>query len=122
VIEDLLLWTLAAYGCASLLAALLSRYGTDAVARPGEPLIHYQLLLYNSEHVLEREVRRIRNASFYRGEPVQISFVDFGSTDDTTRIKAIFERIYFDRPEENQVNHQIVTIDLRRSEAWESSR
>ncbi|NGQ95623.1 glycosyltransferase family 2 protein [Brevibacillus sp. SYP-B805] len=122
MIEDLLIWTLAAYGCATLLATLLSRYGTNAVARSGEPLIHYQLLLYNSEQVLEREVRRIWNASFFRGEPVQISFVDFGSTDDTPRIKAIFERNYLDRPEEDQAYQQIVTLDLRRPETWESVR
>jgi hypothetical protein len=115
MIEDLLILTLAAYGCASLLAALLSHYGMKMAARAGEPLPHYQVLLYNSEQTLEREVRRLIHVSLFRGEPFRISFVDFGSTDDTQKIKAVFEREYLMWPGDSLRDKPIVTIDLRRT-------
>lgn len=116
MIEELLIWTLAAYGCASLLATLLRRFGMRLVVGTNEPLIHYHILLYNSEHLFEREMRRLNTASYWQGEPIRISFTDYGSTDDTLKMKDIYERNHFIWPEEYLAASQIVTIDLRRSE------
>jgi len=113
VIEELLMWTLAAYGCASLLATLLRRFGMRAVSN--EPLIHYHILLYNSEQLFEREVRRLVSTSYWRGERLRISFSDYGSTDDTVKMIDIYERNDFGCPEEIQAGSQVVTIDLRSS-------
>jgi hypothetical protein len=116
VIEDLVVWLLAAYGCASLMVTLLSRCRFEAYVNGGEPLIHYQVLLYNSEHALEAVVRRLLFTSVLDGEPIRISFVDHGSTDDTLKIAAVFERnCSFLNGETRPDAEHTVTIDLRKT-------
>lgn len=129
MIAELLLWALAAYGSASLLAMLmlqfviwLDRIQDRLAVQSDQAFIHYQLLLLDSEHVLEHEVRRLNRAAAFRGEPVRISFKDYGSTDDTMKMTHIFERNLPFMSEEILAASQIVTIDLRRRErAQESS-
>lgn len=116
MIEELLLWTLAAYGCASLVAALLRRFGMRWSAVSNEPLVHYHILLYNSDQLFEREVRQLTTRSYWQGERLRISFTDYGSTDNTLKMKDIYEREYDHWPEEYLADGQIVTIDLRRSD------
>jgi hypothetical protein len=124
VIEDLVVWLLAAYGCSSLLVSLLDRFALRSFTRVsvGGPLIHYQVLLCNSEHALEGVVRRLTNASLMSGTPIQISFVDYGSNDDTLKIAAIFERNYRFAAAITEPDKEIapITIDLRRSNGQES--
>jgi hypothetical protein len=122
VIEDLLVWLLAAYGCSFLLVSLLERFASRSIERVGGPLIHYQVLLYNSEHALEGVVRRLMNASLLSGTPIRISFVDHGSTDDTPRIAAIFEQNYRYAAATTEPDKELlpITIDLRRSNEQES--
>lgn len=122
MINDFLVWLLAAYGCSSLLVSLLARFALRSYQRAGGPLIHYQVLLHNSEQTLEGVVRRLMNDSIMSGTPIQISFVDYGSTDDTQRIKAIFERNYRYAAATTEPDKELtpITIDLRRSDEQES--
>ncbi len=92
--EDLLVWLLAAYGCSSLLVELLKRCSLrlEVQGNRRTSTIHYRLLLYNSEHLLEGVVRRLLFSSVVHGKPIRISFVDYGSTDDTRKIAAVWER------------------------------
>jgi hypothetical protein len=122
VIEDLLVWLLAAYGCSSLLVSLLDRFAIRSFERVGGPLIHYQVLLHNSEHALEGVVRRLMNASIMSGTPIRISFVDHGSTDDTLKITAIFERNYRYAAATTEPDKELtpIMIDLRWSNELES--
>lgn len=110
---DFLVWLLAAYGCASLLVAIIGRVSVEALYPSREPMVHYQLLLYNSEQLLEGVVRRLLFRSFWHGKPICISFVDFGSTDDSRRISQLMERKLEYMPDSCQNEGETVTIDLR---------
>ncbi|UFJ40066.1 glycosyltransferase family 2 protein [Brevibacillus humidisoli] len=90
--DNLLVWLMAVYGCSSLLVTLLERWWLRKTVCDDMPFIHYQVLLYNSEDLLEGVVRRLLYSSVVRGEPIRISFVDYGSTDDTAKIAAILRR------------------------------
>lgn len=94
VLEDLLVWLLAAYGCSSLLVEWLQRWWEKQEAKTADqaPVLHYQILLYNSEQLLEGVVRRLLFSSVLHGKPIRISFVDSGSTDDTRKIAAVWAR------------------------------
>jgi hypothetical protein len=126
VIEDLVVWMLAAYGCSSLLVALVNRFAVRAMMMSaGEPHLHYRVLLYNSEHSLEGVVRCLKHRSVLQGRPIHISFVDFGSTDDTLQITQIFERhpyAFACAGVEPATIDPPITIDLRRSNVQESKR
>ncbi|MFY0543145.1 glycosyltransferase family 2 protein [Brevibacillus sp. H7] len=122
MIEELVVWMLAAYGCSSLLVTLLNRLADQAIVRAGEPHLHYEVLLYNSEHCLEGTVRRLMSRSVLQGRPIQISFVDFGSTDDTLKITTVFERKQHEFAGDGKPDTIAppITIDLRRSKEQES--
>lgn len=122
MIEDLLVWMLAAYGCSSLLVTLLRWFKLRPFAGVGESFVHYQVLLYNSEHSLESVVRRLMNTSVLHGTPIQISLIDYGSTDDTLKISAVLERrdFVFTADANPDTKKHPITIDLRRSEEQES--
>jgi hypothetical protein len=123
VMEELVVWILAAYGCSSLLVALLNKWALRAQWHVAQPQIHYQVLVCNSEHSLENVVWRVLFRSFVQGTPIRISFVDYGSTDDTLKITAVLERnlrMFADDGEPTTL--QPITIDLRRSELRESPR
>ncbi len=114
VIEDLLVWLLASYGAVALLLPLATKWLNTPEESSYRPLIHYQILLFNSELYLEGVVRRLSMASSVRGVPICISFVDYGSTDDTLRMMKVFERetLFLIQPE--LTAQQPVVIDLRR--------
>ncbi|WP_019123244.1 hypothetical protein [Brevibacillus massiliensis] len=121
MITSLLVWLLAAYGCASLLVALLERISFESLVRASEPLTHYKVLLYNSDHSLEGVIRRLIWSSIRYGQPIRISFVDFGSTDDTLKIATTFERNYEYLVEESERDKtNTILIDLRRPTEQES--
>jgi hypothetical protein len=115
MLVDVLIWLMAVYGCSSLLATLFARYIMNRmVADTGEQFHHYMVLLYNSEHSLERAVRRLLFFSTMYGKPISISFVDFGSTDDTLKIAEKFEQDYLYLIAENQQESTAtIKIDLR---------
>jgi len=114
MLEDILIWILAAYGCASLLATVMNRYGIREMTVPGEPLAYYQVLLFNSEQALEIEMRRLLYQSLARGCPIRISFIDHGSTDDTMKITSVFARNNEFLVGEAPRDARPITIDLRR--------
>jgi hypothetical protein len=123
VMEELVMWILAAYGCSSLLVALLHKWALRARWQGTQPQIHYQVLVGNSEHSLEYVVRRVLRHSFVQGTPIRISFIDYGSTDDTLKITEVLERnlhVFADDGEPTAL--QPITIDLRRPELRESTR
>jgi len=123
VIADLVVWMLAAYGCSSLLVAVMNRLAMRVMVAAGEPHLHYLVLLYNSEHSLEGIVRCLQHRSALQGRPIHISFVDFGSTDDTVQMTQIFERQQSDfacAGVEPVTIDPPITIDLRRSCEQES--
>lgn len=124
MIEEFVVWLMAAYGCSSLLVTLVNRLAVREFTSAGEPHVHYQVLLYNSEHCLEGVVRRLMNRSVRLGRPIQISFIDFGSTDDTLQITSIFERNQYGFLFAGEVRPATIdppiTIDLRRSKEQES--
>jgi hypothetical protein len=122
VIEELVVWLLAAYGCSSLLVTLLDKWALRAQWRATQPQYHYQVLVYNSELFLESVVRRLLCRSYVQGTPIRISFVDFGSTDDTLKIAEVFERSQqmFAGDGEPTTIQSPITIDLRRSKELES--
>ncbi|MBO8164275.1 MAG: glycosyltransferase [Brevibacillus sp.] len=116
--EDLLVWLMAVYGCSSLLASLLERWAVRPESDESQPIIHYRLLLANSEQWLEGVVRRLLLASRMGGTPIRISFVDCGSTDDTARIAAVFARreayVVTDSHLSADEHERLVCIDLRK--------
>ncbi len=121
--EDFLVWLLAAYGCSSLLVALLNRLAFRTFVRGNEPLVHYQLLIGNSENILEGVVRRLLFRSFMQGRPIRITFEDCGSTDDTLKIAAVLKRqqaFWTDDAMPDKGNS--IMIDLRRSKGQESTQ
>jgi hypothetical protein len=123
VMEELAVWILAAYGCSSLLVALLNKWAFRTRWPVVEPQIHYQLLVCNSEHALENVVRCLLLRSFVQGTPIRISFVDCGSTDDTLKITAVLERhLHLFADADDPAAEQPITIDLRRSIERESLR
>lgn len=122
MIEEFLVWLLAAYGCSSLLVALFNWLALRPFPRPGETLVYYQVLLRNSEQTIEGVVRCLMNASLLRGTPIHISFVDYGSTDDTVKITEVFERNYEFLAGATKPDAELtpITIDLRKAEEEES--
>ncbi|MFD2369401.1 glycosyltransferase family 2 protein [Brevibacillus sp. GCM10020057] len=124
--EDLLIWLLASYGFSLLLVLLADKWADRARKSADLPQIHYRLLVRNSEQVLERVIRRLLLRSYWSGEPVRISLIDAGSTDDTGQIASIYERYpYFlhaaqaDGQEEHV--HTDIVIDLRQETAEAST-
>ncbi|GAA4718619.1 glycosyltransferase family 2 protein [Brevibacillus fulvus] len=123
MIEEFLLWLLAAYGCASLLVALLERMARESFSTAERPFVHYEVLLFNSEQHIENVARHLIHSSRRKGVPIQISFVDYGSTDDTLKIMAVLERTQSYLTEEREPDRKLtppITIDLRRMAEQES--
>lgn len=114
---DFLVWLLAVYGCTSIMVQLLNHLTTCALVQVGDTPVHYQLLLYNSEHSLEAAMRSLLSRSRFYGNPITVSFKDQGSTDDTLHIASIYERSCscISQQAELDAKHMI-TIDLRRFE------
>ncbi|MEJ8544115.1 glycosyltransferase family 2 protein [Brevibacillus borstelensis] len=115
MMEELVVWLLAAYGCSSLLVGLANfwiRRTTKDVPRTYK---HYRLLLLNSGDVVEQAVRKLQFHSYLRGTPICISYQDDGSVDDTIRIMTVFERTdYLCREDrEGTFGEPVMTIDLR---------
>ncbi|WP_232697956.1 hypothetical protein [Brevibacillus daliensis] len=116
VVTDFMIWLLAAYGCSTLLLKmgyiLLNRETTLITVT--EPMTHYQLLVYNSEHRLEAVVRKLMFQSGLYGRSIQISIVDDGSSDDTVKMKEILHRVHESTLTEEQDGlEHVVIIDLR---------
>lgn len=114
--EELVVWLLAAYGCSSLLVMLADRWFQGMRSGADLPPEHYRLLVRDSEQVLERVVRRLLFRSYWSGQPVQISLIDDGSSDDTPRIAAVFARhpyCYLADGHDGSAQ-PVITIDLRK--------
>ncbi|MDH6350891.1 MULTISPECIES: glycosyltransferase [Brevibacillus] len=92
VMEELVVWLLAAFGFSSLLVMIADRWASrmDSVTELSHE--HYRLLVHNSEQVLERAVRSLLFRSEWSGKPVRITLIDEGSTDDTSRMLSILTR------------------------------
>ncbi|MDT3417909.1 hypothetical protein QO009_003823 [Brevibacillus aydinogluensis] len=121
MMEELVVWLLAAYGCSSLLVTLANRWISRMAVRADQSCVHYRLLLGNSEQVLEYAVRRLHARSYWSGTPIRISYVDYGSTDDTCGITAVLKRagcLCADE-EEEVADAPAVIVDLRHTDEWE---
>ncbi|MBG9787676.1 MULTISPECIES: hypothetical protein [Brevibacillus] len=117
VLADFMIWLFAAYGCSALLLKMfyiwMESGRATAIMEP-LTLTHYQLLLHNSEHRVEEAVRTLMFQSGLYGQPISISFVDEGSSDDTPRMTEILYRVHPDTIREQQAGREpVVVIDLR---------
>ncbi|MGD8190291.1 hypothetical protein ACQCN2_09945 [Brevibacillus ginsengisoli] len=115
MISDVVILVLMSYGFAALLVVLVSRISFHSVVQPQNSFTHYQVHVYNSENVLEGMIRRLMFRSCVEGKPIRISFVDYGSSDDTIQITQLFRRQYtnvMDSDVSTTYRH-IVQIDLR---------
>lgn len=92
VMEELVVWLLAAFGCSSLLVMVAERWTSRMNSMTELPQEHYRLLVHNSEQVLERAVRKLLFRSYWSGKPIRITLIEEGSTDDTPRMLAILAR------------------------------
>ncbi len=92
VMEELIVWLLAAFGCSSLLVMIAERWTTRTDSASELPHEHYRLLVRNSEQVLERVVRSLLFRSYWSGRPIRITLIDDGSDDDTKRMTAVLKR------------------------------
>jgi hypothetical protein len=121
VMEELVVWLLAAYGCSSLMVTLANRWISRMAERADQSCVHYRLLLGNSEQVVEYAVRRLQVRSYWSGTPIRISYVDYGSTDDTCGIMAVLKRAGHLCADDGEAAAAVpaVTIDLRRTGEWE---
>lgn len=113
--EDFLVWLLAAYGCASLLVFVLERVArfVNENGTPEHQPVHFHLMLHNSENVLEGVLRRLSRFSVIHGKAIHISFSDFGSTDDTLKIAALYTRKHSWLLESAELMKPHTVIDLR---------
>lgn len=115
MISDVVALVLMAYGFAALLVASVSRISIHSVVQPQNSFTHYQVHVYNSENVVEGMIRRLLFRSSVEGQPIRISFIDYGSSDDTIQITRLFTRQLEDVIESNvpaSYGHT-VQIDLR---------
>ena len=115
MISDVVVLVLMAYGFAALLVAGVSRFSFHSVIQPQNSFTHYRVHVYNSENVLEGMMRRLLFRSSVEGRPIRISFVDYGSSDDTIQITRLFTRQYGDVIESDVPTSYGLTvqIDLR---------
>jgi hypothetical protein len=115
VMEDLVVWLLAAYGCSSLLVMLADRWANRMSSGAERSYEHYWLLVQDSEQVVERAVRRLMNRSYWSGKPIRISLIDDGSVDDTAKIAAVYERYPYCwlMDGEGAAQQAAIVIDLR---------
>ncbi|MCM3079644.1 glycosyltransferase family 2 protein [Brevibacillus invocatus] len=113
---DFLIWLLAAFGCSSLLVMLLERV-TDRMSSSAEsPDENYRLLIRDSEQVLEGVIRSLLFRSYWSGKSIRITLQDEGSTDDSLKMAALYERYPYcwsvDR-HQGIVPSNTIIIDLR---------
>lgn len=115
MISDVVALVLMAYGFAALLVAWVSRISFHPIVQPQDSFTHYQVHVYNSENVLEGMMRRLLFHSRVEGRPIQISLIDYGSTDDTIPITRLFMRHYEDVMQANGSTpfSRTIQIDLR---------
>lgn len=92
VMEELVVWLLAAFGCCSLLVMIAEQWTSRMNSMTELPQEHYRLLVHNSEQVLERAVRKLLLRSYWSGKPVRITLIEEGSTDDSSRMVTILAR------------------------------
>ncbi|GAB7389206.1 hypothetical protein BSNK01_30440 [Bacillaceae bacterium] len=78
-----IVWMLAIYGVSHLTVLLLKRF---TIGKRAQGKAHYLLLLQNSQSSVEWAVRTLRRQSALEGRDFSLTYVDFGSTDDTMEI------------------------------------
>jgi len=117
---DFMIWLLAAFGCSSLLVMLLERV-TDRMSSAAEfPDEHYRLLIRDSEQVLEGVIRRLLFRSYWSGKSIRITLQDEGSTDNTKKMAALYERYPYCWSVDGHhglVQTKPIIIDLRQKSA-----
>ncbi len=117
MIGEMVVLVLAAYGFASLLVAWINRFSFFSAAPSQNTFTHYQVHACNSSHVLEAVIRRLILRSALEGKPIQISLVDYGSSDETSQIVQLFSRNYeyLVGQHFSRTDAHAISIDLRGS-------
>ncbi|MGC5324893.1 hypothetical protein [Brevibacillus sp. SYSU BS000544] len=117
MIVDVMTLLLTAYGFASLMVVCLNKLRWTPILPTQEGFTHYQLHLYNSANVLEGIIRRLLLHSTLEGKPIRISFVDYGSTDDTSQVAQVLSRQneYLLESADNALHRKTILIDLKKT-------
>lgn len=89
MIATLALWVLAIYGLMTILLQWVKR-NNEFFRKDKTWEVH--LLLHNSEKNLEKTIRSLVQFSRLNGQPLRLIAHDYGSTDQTEKILAAFEK------------------------------